>query len=121
MKNAVGDVFTVVFGCIGAALGYMGFVWLMGQGYYALALPGGAAGLVAGIPRSRTLVAPILCGIVAVGAGLIAEYRFAPFLADQSPSYFLSHVTDLRPATMVLIGVGGVIGFWIPFRRRMRG
>ena len=120
MKNAVGDIFTVAFACIGGALGYLGFVWLMGQGYYALALPGGLAGVVAGIPRSRTLVGPVVCGFVAIGAGLMAEYRFAPFLADQSLSYFFAHVPDLRPVTMVLIGLGGLIGFWVPFRRRTR-
>jgi hypothetical protein len=116
----VADVLTVAFACIGGVLGYMGFVWLTYQGFYALVLPGGLAGLVAGIPQCRSMAAPILCCVVAIGAGLLAEYRFAPFLADQSLGYFFAHLVDLRPFTLLLIGLGGAIGFWVPFRRRLR-
>ena len=120
LNHVIGDVLTVAFGCAGGVLGYLGFVWLIGQGFYALVLPGGLVGLVGGIPRSQSLVGPLLCGMVAIVAGLVAEYRFGPFLADPSFGYFLSHALELRPVTLLLIGIGGVIGFWVPFRRRER-
>ena len=105
---------------MGGFLGYLGFVLLVDRGYYALVLPGGLLGLVAGIPRSRSLMVPALCGILGIAAGLLAEYRFAPFVADRSLGYFLIHAIELQPMTLFLIGLGGLIGFWVPFRRRIR-
>jgi hypothetical protein len=93
---------------------------LLDRGYYALVLPGGLLGLLAGIPRSRSLWAPVVCGTLGIVAGLLAEYRFAPFAFDPSLGYFLTHANNLQPMTLVLIGLGGLIGFWVPFRRRTR-
>jgi len=121
MKNMpVSDVLAVCCACVGGLLGYLGFVQLLDRGYYALVLPGGLLGLAAGIPRSRSLMVPVLCGVLGLVAGLLAEYRFAPFIADRSPGFFLMHANDLKPMTLGLIGLGGLIGFWVPFRRRVR-
>lgn len=59
----------------------------------------------------------MVCGVLAVGLGLFTEWQFAPFKKDDSLSYFLAHILDLRPITLIMIAVGGAIGFWIPFRR----
>ena len=115
------NLLTVACGCVGGLLGYLAFVQLLDRGYYALVLPGGLLGLAAGIPRSRSLIVPVLCGVLAIWAGLLAEHRFAPFVADRSLGFFLTHVSDLKPMTIGLIGLGGLIGFWVPFRRRVRG
>jgi len=117
----VGNVLTVCFACVGGVVGHLGFGLLLNQGFYAMVLPGGLAGLAAGIPRSRSLVVPVLCGLLAIVAGLLTEYRFAPFLADGSFKYFLAHTLDLRPLTLLLIGLGGFLGFWVPFRRLIPG
>ena len=88
--------------------------------FYAIGLPGGVLGLAAGIPRSRSPMAGVLCGLLATIAGLLTEYQFAPFVADGSLRYFLVHVSELQPLTLVSIGTGGLIAFWVPFRRRIR-
>jgi hypothetical protein len=116
----VANVSTVVCACMGGLLGYLGFVLLLDRGFYALVMPGGFLGLAAGIPRSRSLVVPALCGFLGIAAGLLAEHRFAPFVADRSLRYFVLHSNNLQPMTMILIGLGGLIGFWVPFRRRVR-
>ena len=115
------NVLTVCLAGAGGFLGYLGFGLLLDQGFYAMVLPGGLAGLAAGIPRSRSPIVPVLCGLLAIVAGLLTEYRFAPFLADGSLKYFLVHTMDLRPLTLLLIGLGGFLGFWVPFRRRIPG
>jgi hypothetical protein len=104
----------------GGALGYFAFFWAAAQGFYALILPGGLLGLGAGIVPNRSLGVPILCGLLATALGVFAEYRYAPFVADESLPYFVSHLFDLRPVTLLLIAVGGLIGFWVPFRRTER-
>jgi hypothetical protein len=115
-----GDVLTICCGVAGSLLGYAGFAQLLAYGIYALALPGGLAGLAAGIPRSRAPIVPILCGVLATAAGVFTEHHFAPFHADHSLGYFLRHLVNLQPLTLVSILVGGLIGFWVPFRRRVR-
>ena len=114
MKSAA-----LVLGCglLGGAVGFIGFQWLTSQGFYALVLPGGLLGLAAGLPRNRSLVVAIACGILALLLGLFAEWRFAPFKVDPSLGYFLTHVHQLRPLTMLMTAVGAAMGFWVPFRR----
>ena len=58
------------------------------------------------------------CGLLATALGLFTEFRFEPFIKDESLSYFLAHVFDLRPVTLLMITAGGAIGFWVPFRQR---
>jgi hypothetical protein len=121
MKDAPGsDALTMVFACAGAALGYLAFTFALRLGIYAVVFPGGFLGLAAGIPRNRSAVVATVCGILATAAGLFTEHRFAPFVADRSMSYFLQHIFDLQPLTLVSIATGGLIGFWVPFRRRVR-
>jgi hypothetical protein len=105
---------------VGGAVGYSAFFWSAQQGFYALVLPGGLLGLGAGIVQNRSSWVAVACGLLAIALGLFTEYRFAPFAEDHSLGYFLAHVLDLRPLTLLMIGLGGLIGFWVPFRRRKR-
>ena len=106
---------------VGGVLGYFAFFWIAEQGFYAMILPGGLLGLGAGIVRNRSVLVAIVCGLLAIALGVFTEYRFAPFVADESFPYFLAHVFDLKPVTLVMIATGGLIGFWIPFRRKEQG
>ena len=112
---------SLAIGCalLGGTLGYFGFILLLGQGFYALVLPGGLLGLAAGIVRTRSSSVHAVCALLATAAGLLAEYRHAPFIADNGLTYFLTHAADLKPVTLALIGAGGCIGFSVPFRRRI--
>jgi hypothetical protein len=104
----------------GGALGHFAFFWLASQGFYALILPGGLLGLGAGLVRNRSVAVAVVCGLLATALGVFTEYRFAPFAADKSFPFFVSHLFDLRPLTLLLIAAGGAIGFWVPFRRTER-
>jgi len=101
----------------GGVLGYFVFVWLAHQGLYALAVPGGLVGLGAAFFRNKSLPVAIGCGMLALAVGLFSEWKFAPFIDGGSLGYFLLHIHQLRPVTLIMIGVGGFIGFWVPFRR----
>jgi hypothetical protein len=102
---------------VGGLLGYLLFFWVAAQGLYGLVLPGGLLGLGAGIVKNTSIVVAIACGLLALALGLFTEYRFRPFAEDASLSFFLAHVLDLQPVTLIMIGAGGFIGFWVPFRR----
>jgi hypothetical protein len=118
MKN---NLLALCGALVGGTLGYFAFFWIVAQGFYALALPGGLLGLGAGLVPNRSRSVAIVCGFLAIALGVYTEYHFRPFKADKSLSYFLSHLFDLQPLTLLMIAVGGLIGFWIPFRRQERG
>src|SRR5207237_6613579 len=113
----------LVFGgaLLGGALGYAAFFWVASQGFYGMILPGGLLGLGAGLARGRYVWPAVVCGLLALGLGLFTEWRFDPFRADKSLGYFLGHVHELKPVTLLMIGLGGLIGFWLPFRRAEKG
>ncbi len=99
---------------VGATVGYFSVVWLSQQGLYAIILPGPLLGLgCALVLRRSSMVAGILCGLAAVPLGILCEWRIAPFIVDRSLSYFLTHLDQLRPATMILIALGAVFAFWL--------
>jgi hypothetical protein len=117
MKN---NLLALVGALVGGAIGYFAFFWVARQGFYALVLPGGLLGLGAGIVANRSIWVAIVCGFLAAALGVYTEYRFAPFIADDSFKYFITHVTDLKPVTLLMIAAGWGIGFWVPFRRWQR-
>mgnify|MGYP007046915536 CR=1 FL=1 len=105
------------------AAGWVGiyvFLWITSQGFYALILPGGLAAIGAGVRPCSSKPVAAVCGLWAVFVGLVAEWKFAPFKADDSFGYFLTHVHQLMPIALILIGIGGAIGFYIPFRSVFR-
>ena len=113
---------TLALGLIGAVIGgcagYFAFFWIAKQGFYALVLPGGLLGLVAGLcARQRSQVLGILCGIGGLGLGLYTEWRFAPFIADESMRYFLTHVHQLKPLTLVMLALGTFVSYWLALGR----
>lgn len=112
------DHLLVLLGAIGGGVaGYLAFAWLLQYGLYGLVLPGGLLGIGAGMARNRSIALAALCGGAATALGVLAEWRNFPFVADTSLSYFLTHLYDLRAVTVVMIALGGAIGFWVPFRR----
>jgi len=105
---------------IGGVAGYFLFFWIAGQGLYCLVLPGALVGVGAGFFRNRFLWPAIVCGLVALGLGLFTEWQFAPFKADHSLGYFITHIHELEPITLIMIAGGGLIGFAGPYSRWRR-
>jgi hypothetical protein len=115
--NRKSDFLVLLGAAAGGLVRYLLFFAIARQGLYGLALPGGLLGLGAGVFKTRSKVVPVACGLLALALGLFAEWRYAPFAADAGLGYFVSHVHRLRPVTLIMIAVGTLIGFWVPFRR----
>jgi hypothetical protein len=97
----------------GGVLGYLAFGWLAAQGFYALALPGVLLGLGAGVlAKRRTTALAAVCAVLALALGVFAEWKHFPFAKDDSLNYFVTHLLDLRPLTLIMIGLGSFGGFW---------
>ncbi len=102
---------------IGGLVGYLVFKLLISQGFYGLMLPGGLLGMGAGVVKAPTKVVSVVCGILALALGVLAEWSVLPFKTDGSLLYFVMHLHELQYVTLIMITIGAVVGFWIPFRR----
>jgi len=111
-------IVTLAGAAIGAALGYFAFAWLLRHGWYGMILPGGLLGMGAAFGKPRSLWLAVACGFAALALGLFTEWRFFPFRKDDSLAFFLKHVTEKDSTTLLMIAIGGALGFWMPFRRR---
>jgi len=107
---------------LGAVLGYFAFLWIAKQGFYALALPGVLMGLgCALLAKRRSMAMAAACGVLAVVVGLFCEWRFAPFTKDGSLGFFLTHLHQLRPLTLIMLVLGGVFAFWFALGSKSKG
>src|ERR1041384_4880915 len=114
MKN---NLLSLAGAALGGAVGYYAFFWLVRQGLYGLILPGGLLGLGAGMFKPNSKLIAIITGISALILTLYADWRFEPFVKDESFGYFISHLRDLRTMTLLMMAAGTIIAFYIPFRR----
>lgn len=96
----------------GGAVGYYAFFWIAQQGFYAIMLPPALVGLAAGyVMTSRSQPLAIVCCIAGLALGLFTEWKFAPFRLDNSWSYFLTHVHQLKPVTLLMLVIGAVASY----------
>ncbi len=103
---------------VGGIVGHFAFLWIARQGFYALMVPGAAAGVGGGLfAKERSVPRGIVAGVVGLLAGLFSEWRFAPFIADDSLAYFLAHVFSLHSLTQLMIVAGGFFGYWFAVGR----
>ena len=117
-KSTAGTIVNTARGLLGAAAGgaagYFITGWLAKQGFYAMALPGVGVGLGAGLlVTKRCPGVAIVCGLLALALGVFTEWRNFPWLRPhESFGYFLRHLSDLRPLTLIMIGLGTLAGYW---------
>jgi hypothetical protein len=116
---------TIALGLLGAlaggCVGYFAFFWIAGQGFYALMLPPGLLGIGAGLAaRRRSRPLAMGCGVAGLALGLFTEWRYAPFVTDKSLAYFLTHIQELRPITLLMLAVGTYLAYSLALGRARR-
>lgn len=102
---------------VGGVIGTFAFGFFLDRGLYAFAVPGGLAGIGAGVVKNHARWVPVLCAAIALVAGIVAEGVYRPFVADDSFIYYLKHIYEIETIGIVMIALGTIIGFWVPFRR----
>ncbi|MCB1061758.1 MAG: hypothetical protein KDN20_02415 [Verrucomicrobiae bacterium] len=106
---------------LGGVVGYLVFSWLVrNSGAYGFAIPGVLVGLGASFYRGAPTWATILCGVIGLGFGVFSIWKMAPFIADGSFGYFVSHLHHLPTIQLILLSLGTGVAFWLPFARRAR-
>lgn len=106
----------------GGAAGFLIFWWLLRYNFYAMMIPGAALGLAGGsLLKGRSQVFGVVCGVASLALGVFAEWWTSPFIADQSLGYFICHLHELTPVTLIMIVLGGVFGYWFGQGRTVAG
>lgn len=113
-----GRITSNVLGLIGAVaggvLGYYTFMWIVGQGFYGLMIPGALLGLGCGLLSQHTShLRGVACAAAACILGLYTEWKFAPFKADASFAYLVGHAVELKPLTQIMIVAGAFFAYWL--------
>jgi hypothetical protein len=104
----------ILGGAVGGVAGYYAFHWLIGMAQYSVMLPGVLFGLGCGLlSGKRSLGLATLSLFAGLALGVYTEWSWAPFAADDSFGYFLSHLMDLKLNTKIMVVLGGVVGFWL--------
>jgi hypothetical protein len=102
---------------VGGALGFFAFGWMYRRGFYAMVLPGGLIGIGCGLlARHESWARGVACAVLAVIAGLLAEWYFIdPFGDNPGFLYFLRHLGDVSAPTVTfgLIAVGAAAALWL--------
>ncbi|MGE3822076.1 MAG: hypothetical protein AB7I30_21895 [Isosphaeraceae bacterium] len=99
---------------IGAVAGHYLFGWIVGQGFYAMILPGAALGLgCALVARRPSQRRGVLCALGAVLLGFHTEWSFFPFRDDRSLGYFVRNLTDLSSISFVMIAIGAAVAYYL--------
>lgn len=113
-KRVLRELLGVCGAIVGGALGALGYQWMLGHGYHALVLPGALLGLGAGVGAGTVSKwRGLACALGALVFGVLVEWRFRPFAADEGLGYFVQHLGDLRPPTMIMLVAGGLLAFWM--------
>ena len=113
-----GRIASNVLGFIGAVtggvLGYYTFMWIVDQGFYGLMIPGALLGLGCGLlSQHASHIRGVACAAAGCVLGLYSEWKFAPFKADSSFAYLVTHAAELRPLTQIMIVVGAFFAYWL--------
>jgi hypothetical protein len=97
----------------GGILGYLVFLLLASQGLYGLVIPGATLGWGGGrLLKGKSQAFGAVCGFLGIVLGILAEWQFAPFIADPGFAYFITHLYNLEVVTLIMIVIGGLCAFW---------
>ena len=110
---------SIIGAILGGILGHLATAWLIKQGFYSVAFPGALIGFGAIIGQVRGALLPILYGLAALTLGYYTEWTHFPFTKNRTFGYFLQHLGELKPLTHIMVLLGAVMAFWMPFRRRI--
>ena len=114
-QRLISNLLGLIGAIIGGVLGFYTFGWLEDHGFYGLAIPGAFLGLGCGLlSQHSSIPRGILCAFAALGLSLFTEWYFHQrFLVNNSFSYMVAHLTEKSPVTLLMMGIGTAIAFWV--------
>jgi hypothetical protein len=115
----------LIGGVVGGVLGFYVFRWLLvNYSLFAPVLPGAFTGLLCGLlSRTDSRTRGFLCGLEAMVAGIVSEWILfqPPFPTDGSLLDYVAKCYQLPLPTLLLLGLGTILGFWWGKECSLRG
>ena len=111
-------------GLIGGVVGYFVFGWLLQYGLFAPVIPGAVTGLGCGLlSHTDNWIRGLVCALEASLIGVVSEWRLLspPFDTDGSLANYVTQIYKLPPPTLIMLGLGGFLGFWWGRECTLRG
>ncbi|HWC91274.1 MAG TPA: hypothetical protein VG433_16510 [Pirellulales bacterium] len=103
---------------LGAVLGWLAFSWMAHAGFYSLILVGALTGLGTGLATGRrSIPCAVLAALIGAAASMFAEWRIFPFRDNDSFPYFLAHMHQTKPQTLLIFTLGIVFAAWFGLGR----
>ena len=111
-RTAIGWTLSLAGAAAGAFLGYVLFKWALRQGFYAMVVPGACLGMGAHLAApTRSLTRGVVMGLAALAFGVIVDCMTnAPPFDDLR--YYFTNISRVKPMSLLMIALGGVVGFW---------
>jgi len=101
---------------VGGIAGYFVFRLLSSRGMFGYAIPGAMVGLGAGlVAGGRSYWLGALCAAAGLCVTIFAEWTVAPFAADQSFQFFVTHLHKLDNLSVkaIITAVGVALAYWL--------
>ena len=113
-RRLISNLLGLVGAIIGGVVGFYTFRWLVGHGFYGLAIPGAFLGLGCGLlAQHSSIPRGIVCGVAALILSLYTEWTFQTFVADDSFTYMVTHIMEKDTVTKIMIALGTIIAYWV--------
>ena len=110
----ISNILGLVGAVAGGVLGYYIFGWLVRHHLYGMMIPGGLLGLGCGmLSQHPSQLRGSLCALLALTLGVFLEWKFFPFIADESLAYFLTNITSVNLVSLVMIVAGAFFAYWL--------
>jgi len=113
-RQITSNVLGLIGAAVGGVLGYYIFLWILGQGFYGLMIPGALLGLGCGlVSLHASQLRGVLCGAAGLVLGMYAEWNYRTFIADGSFAYMVTHIHEKPPLTLVMLALGAFFAYWL--------
>jgi hypothetical protein len=112
-RKVIAAGLSVLGAALGGVLGHYAFRWIWSQGFYAPMVPGGFLGMgCAALSGHKSTLRGMLCVVAGLGLGLFSRWTEDAGPHADSFKDFATHFYELRPLTLALLALGGLIAFW---------
>lgn len=113
-REIISNILGFIGAVAGGVLGYYTFRWIRYYNLYGMMIPGALLGLGCGLlSQCSSHWRGLACAAAGLGLGLFTEWRFFPFIADDSLDYFLKHVLGVNIVHLLMIAARGFFAYWL--------
>jgi hypothetical protein len=119
-QNLFSNLLGLVGAILGGVVGFYTFRWLLDHGFYGLIIPGAFLGLGCSLlARHPSTARGVCCGIAALALSVFTDWYFT--ITNESFTQFAQDGKNFSSVTLLMIGIGTLVAFWVGKDAAARG